>query len=71
MNEPLGARARVDLTGPTLAEYFRDYEGKDALLFVDNIFGFTQACSKVSALFRRIPCAFGCQPTLATYLGVM
>jgi ATP synthase F1 beta subunit len=71
MNEPPGARARVGLTGLTLAEYFRDYEGKDVLLFVDNIFRFTQACSEVSALLGRIPSAVGYQPTLATDLGAL
>merc|ERR1719247_1017383 len=69
MNEPPGARARVGLTGLTVAEYFRDYEGQDVLLFVDNIFRFTQACSEVSALLGRIPSAVGYQPTLATDLG--
>jgi ATP synthase F1 beta subunit len=71
MNEPPGARARVGLTGLTLAEYFRDEEGKDVLLFVDNIFRFTQACSEVSALLGRIPSAVGYQPTLATDLGAL
>merc|ERR1711967_193178 len=69
MNEPPGARARVALTGLTVAEYFRDVEGQDVLLFVDNIFRFTQACSEVSALLGRIPSAVGYQPTLATDLG--
>ena len=69
MNEPPGARARVALTGLTVAEYFRDEEGQDVLLFVDNIFRFTQACSEVSALLGRIPSAVGYQPTLATDLG--
>merc|ERR1712107_663448 len=69
MNEPPGARARVALTGLTVAEYFRDYEGQDVLLFVDNIFRFTQANSEVSALLGRIPSAVGYQPTLATHLG--
>merc|ERR1711939_991702 len=69
MNEPPGARARVGLTGLTVAEYFRDYEGQDVLLFVDNIFRFTQANSEVSALLGRIPSAVGYQPTLATDLG--
>eukprot|EP00192_Tetraselmis_astigmatica_P006497 CAMPEP_0117662392 /NCGR_PEP_ID=MMETSP0804-20121206/8030_1 /TAXON_ID=1074897 /ORGANISM="Tetraselmis astigmatica, Strain CCMP880" /LENGTH=530 /DNA_ID=CAMNT_0005469291 /DNA_START=65 /DNA_END=1657 /DNA_ORIENTATION=- len=69
MNEPPGARARVALTGLTIAEYFRDYEGQDVLLFVDNIFRFTQANSEVSALLGRIPSAVGYQPTLATDLG--
>lgn len=71
MNEPPGARARVGLTGLTLAEYFRDEMGQDALLFIDNIFRFTQACSEVSALLGRIPSAVGYQPTLAADLGVM
>jgi F0F1-type ATP synthase beta subunit len=69
MNEPPGARARVGLTGLTVAEYFRDQENQDVLLFVDNIFRFTQACSEVSALLGRIPSAVGYQPTLATDLG--
>jgi len=69
MNEPPGARARVALTGLTVAEYFRDEEGQDVLLFIDNIFRFTQACSEVSALLGRIPSAVGYQPTLATDLG--
>ena len=69
MNEPPGARARVALTGLTVAEYFRDAEGQDVLLFVDNIFRFTQANSEVSALLGRIPSAVGYQPTLATDLG--
>jgi F-type H+-transporting ATPase subunit beta len=69
MNEPPGARARVALTGLTQAEYFRDKEGKDVLLFVDNIFRFTQAGSEVSALLGRIPSAVGYQPTLATDMG--
>lgn len=69
MNEPPGARARVGLTGLTVAEYFRDEQGQDVLLFVDNIFRFTQACSEVSALLGRIPSAVGYQPTLATDLG--
>merc|ERR1711959_77985 len=69
MNEPPGARARVALTGLTVAEYFRDIEGQDVLLFVDNIFRFTQANSEVSALLGRIPSAVGYQPTLATDLG--
>jgi len=68
MNEPPGARARVGLTGLTVAEYFRDEENQDVLLFVDNIFRFTQACSEVSALLGRIPSAVGYQPTLATDL---
>lgn len=71
MNEPPGARARVGLTGLTVAEYFRDYEGQDVLLFIDNIFRFTQACSEVSALLGRIPSAVGYQPTLATDLGAL
>merc|ERR1719310_2726682 len=69
MNEPPGARARVALTALTVAEYFRDFEGQDVLLFVDNIFRFTQANSEVSALLGRIPSAVGYQPTLATDLG--
>jgi len=71
MNEPPGARARVALTGLSVAEYFRDEEGQDVLLFVDNIFRFTQACSEVSALLGRIPSAVGYQPTLASDLGVL
>jgi len=71
MNEPPGARARVALTGLTLAEYFRDEEGQDVLFFVDNIFRFTQAGSEVSALLGRIPSAVGYQPTLATDMGTM
>ncbi|CAI8009006.1 ATP synthase subunit beta, mitochondrial [Geodia barretti] len=71
MNEPPGARARVALTGLTVAEYFRDKEGKDVLLFIDNIFRFTQAGSEVSALLGRIPSAVGYQPTLATDMGTM
>merc|ERR1719225_1137917 len=71
MNEPPGARARVALTGLTVAEYFRDEENQDVLLFVDNIFRFTQACSEVSALLGRIPSAVGYQPTLATDMGGM
>ena len=71
MNEPPGARARVALTGLTVAEYFRDEEGQDVLLFVDNIFRFTQAGSEVSALLGRIPSAVGYQPTLATDMGAM
>jgi ATP synthase F1 beta subunit len=70
MNEPPGARARVGLTGLAIAEYFRDEEGQDVLLFIDNIFRFTQACSEVSALLGRIPSAVGYQPTLASDLGV-
>jgi len=69
MNEPPGARARVGLTALTAAEYFRDEEGKDVLLFIDNIFRFTQAGSEVSALLGRIPSAVGYQPTLATDMG--
>jgi len=69
MNEPPGARARVGLTALTSAEYFRDEEGKDVLLFIDNIFRFTQANSEVSALLGRMPSAVGYQPTLATDLG--
>jgi F-type H+-transporting ATPase subunit beta len=71
MNEPPGARARVALTGLTVAEHFRDHEGQDVLLFVDNIFRFTQANSEVSALLGRIPSAVGYQPTLATDLGTL
>jgi len=69
MNEPPGARARVALTGLTVAEYFRDKEGQDVLLFIDNIFRFTQAGSEISALLGRIPSAVGYQPTLATEMG--
>jgi len=71
MNEPPGARARVGLTGLTVAEYFRDEQNQDVLLFIDNIFRFTQACSEVSALLGRIPSAVGYQPTLATDLGAL
>jgi F-type H+-transporting ATPase subunit beta len=71
MNEPPGARARVGLTGLTLAEYFRDEEGQDVLFFVDNIFRFTQAGAEVSALLGRIPSAVGYQPTLATDMGAL
>jgi len=71
MNEPPGARARVALTGLSVAEYFRDIEGQDVLLFIDNIFRFTQAGSEVSALLGRIPSAVGYQPTLATDMGTM
>jgi F-type H+-transporting ATPase subunit beta len=71
MNEPPGARARVALSGLTMAEYFRDVEGKDVLLFIDNIFRFTQAGSEVSALLGRIPSAVGYQPTLASEMGNM
>ncbi len=69
MNEPPGARQRVGLTGLTMAEYFRDEEGRDILLFIDNIFRFTQAGSEVSALLGRMPSAVGYQPTLATEMG--
>lgn len=71
MNEPPGARARVALTGLTVAEYFRDKEGQDVLFFVDNIFRFTQAGAEVSALLGRIPSAVGYQPTLATEMGAL
>ena len=71
MNEPPGARMRVGLTGLTMAEYFRDVEGKDVLLFIDNIFRFTQAGSEVSALLGRMPSAVGYQPTLATDMGTL
>ena len=71
MNEPPGARMRVALTGLTMAEYFRDKGGKDVLLFIDNIFRFTQAGSEVSALLGRMPSAVGYQPTLATEMGAM
>jgi F-type H+-transporting ATPase subunit beta len=71
MNEPPGARMRVGLTGLTMAEYFRDQEGKDVLLFIDNIFRFTQAGSEVSALLGRMPSAVGYQPTLATDMGAL
>ena len=71
MNEPPGARLRVALTGLTMAEYFRDDEGRDVLLFIDNIFRFTQAGSEVSALLGRMPSAVGYQPTLATEMGLM
>jgi len=71
MNEPPGARARVALTGLSVAEFFRDQEGQDVLLFIDNIFRFTQAGSEVSALLGRIPSAVGYQPTLATDMGTM
>ena len=71
MNEPPGARQRVGLTALTLAEYFRDAEGKDVLLFIDNIFRFTQAGSEVSALLGRMPSAVGYQPTLATEMGLL
>ena len=69
MNEPPGARLRVGLTGLTVAEYFRDTEGADVLVFIDNIFRFTQAGSEVSALLGRMPSAVGYQPTLATEMG--
>jgi F-type H+-transporting ATPase subunit beta len=71
MNEPPGARARVGLSGLTVAEYFRDAEGQDVLLFIDNIFRFTQAGSEVSALLGRIPSAVGYQPTLGTEMGAL
>jgi len=71
MNEPPGARARVALTALTIAEFFRDQQGQDVLLFIDNIFRFTQAGSEVSALLGRIPSAVGYQPTLATDMGLM
>ena len=71
MNEPPGARARVALSALTVAEYFRDEEGQDVLLFVDNIFRFTQAGSEVSALLGRIPSAVGYQPTLSTEMGAL
>ncbi len=71
MNEPPGARMRVGLTGLTMAEYFRDVEGQDVLLFIDNIFRFTQAGSEVSALLGRMPSAVGYQPTLATEMGAL
>lgn len=71
MNEPPGARLRVALTGLTMAEHFRDQEGKDVLFFIDNIFRFTQAGSEVSALLGRIPSAVGYQPTLASEMGAM
>src|SRR5207245_5098952 len=71
MNEPPGARARVGLSALTVAEYFRDEEGQDVLLFVDNIFRFTQAGSEVSALLGRIPSAVGYQPTLSTEMGAL
>ena len=71
MNEPPGVRQRVGLTGVTMAEYFRDEEGQDVLLFIDNIFRFTQAGSEVSALLGRIPSAVGYQPTLATEMGTL
>jgi F-type H+-transporting ATPase subunit beta len=71
MSEPPGARQRIGLTGLTVAEYFRDEEGKDVLLFIDNIFRFTQAGSEVSALLGRMPSAVGYQPTLATEMGAL
>ena len=71
MNEPPGARLRVGLSGLTMAEYFRDVEGQDVLLFIDNIFRFTQAGSEVSALLGRMPSAVGYQPTLATEMGAL
>jgi F-type H+-transporting ATPase subunit beta len=71
MNEPPGARMRVGLTGLTMAEYFRDQEKQDVLLFIDNIFRFTQAGSEVSALLGRMPSAVGYQPTLATDMGLL
>jgi F-type H+-transporting ATPase subunit beta len=71
MNEPPGARMRVALSGLTMAEYFRDEEGQDVLLFIDNIFRFTQAGSEVSALLGRLPSSVGYQPTLATEMGVL
>jgi F-type H+-transporting ATPase subunit beta len=71
MNEPPGARMRVGLTGLTMAEYFRDMEGQDVLLFIDNIFRFTQAGSEVSALLGRVPSSVGYQPTLATEMGAL
>jgi F-type H+-transporting ATPase subunit beta len=71
MNEPPGARLRIGLTGLTVAEYFRDEEGRDVLLFIDNIFRFTQAGSEVSALLGRMPSAVGYQPNLATEMGAL
>ena len=71
MNEPPGARLRVALTALTMAEYFRDKQGQNVLLFIDNIFRFTQAGSEVSALLGRIPSAVGYQPTLATEMGAL
>src|SRR5690606_2745063 len=71
MNEPPGARLRVGLTGLTVAEYFRDVEKLDVLLFIDNIFRFTQAGSEVSALLGRMPSAVGYQPTLGTEMGAL
>ncbi len=71
MNEPPGARMRVALTGLTMAEYFRDVEGQDVLLFIEMYAGFSQAGSEVSALLGRIPSAVGYQPTLATEMGAL
>jgi F0F1-type ATP synthase beta subunit len=71
MNEPPGARMRVALTGLTMAEYFRDEEGRDVLLFIDNIFRFAQAASEVSVLLGRMPSAVGYQPTLGTDMGTL
>jgi flagellar biosynthesis/type III secretory pathway ATPase len=71
MNEPPGARMRVGLSGLTMAEYFRDVKNQDVLLFIDNIFRFTQAGSEVSALLGRMPSAVGYQPTLATEMGAL
>ena len=71
MNEPPGARMRVGLSGLTMAEYFRDVKHQDVLLFIDNIFRFTQAGSEVSALLGRMPSAVGYQPTLATEMGAL
>lgn len=71
MNEPPGARMRVALSGLTMAEYFRDKQHQDVLLFIDNIFRFTQAGSEVSALIGRIPSAVGYQPTLSTEMGAL
>src|SRR2546426_9603721 len=71
MNEPPGARLRVGLTGLTVAEYFRDVEGQDVLVFIDNIFRFTQAGSEVSALLGRMPSAVGYQPTPASEMGAL
>src|SRR5438034_4909376 len=71
MNEPPGARARIALTGLTMAEYFRDSEGADVLLFVDNIFRYMLAGSEVSALLGRMPSNVGYQPTLATEMGAL
>jgi len=71
MNETPGPRSRVALSGLTMAEYFRDVEGKDVLVFIDNIFRFTQAGSEISALLGRIPSAVGYQPTLASDMGIL